>query len=587
MPDMEVGIRKMHDPLAAISVVAQSEEKEKPTPEQELEKKYQQVMNWWRQARDAAADERRERMRDHEIFDGDQWREEDKQVLQERGQLALVFNRVKPAIDWITGTEKRTRVDYFVLPRTADDAKGAEVKTKLLRYLEDVNKEGFSRSDAFTDAVISGLGWMEIGLNDDPEGEPIKVSYEDWRHIWIDPVSTKPDLSDARFLFRSKWLDLDIAKMMFQGIAPKKIPAIEAASITAGMVSSDDLPWSDDLDLPFPFTHWPTTEYSGRPMVRIWECWYRQPELVKVLKGDRLGTLNGTYVDENSPVVKRLVELGVAEVITSMRLTIRLMLFCASSPLWEGTSPYNHKRIPLVPIWGFRKRKNNTPYGVVRNLRDPQDDLNKRRSKALHILATNKAMFEDNAIEDLDNFAEEMLRPDGLLKVNDITRVKLIRETDLAEEHIKLMEQDGQYIEMVSGVTDELMGRDTNAVSGRAINARQDQGHVVTARLFDNLRFFIQLVGEIKLSLTEQFYTDSKVIRITGDRNRVDFVSINQPAADGTIINDITASQADFVVDTSSWTATVRQSMFETLSDMTSKLPPQVSIQLLDLVVDL
>ena len=40
-----------------------------------------------------------------------QWTQEDAQALIERGQAPLVFNEVKPTIDWIIGTERRTRVD--------------------------------------------------------------------------------------------------------------------------------------------------------------------------------------------------------------------------------------------------------------------------------------------------------------------------------------------------------------------------------------------------------------------------------------------------------------------------------------------
>ena len=33
----------------------------------------------------------------------------------------MVFNEVKPTLDWIIGTARRTRVDYKILPREKDD----------------------------------------------------------------------------------------------------------------------------------------------------------------------------------------------------------------------------------------------------------------------------------------------------------------------------------------------------------------------------------------------------------------------------------------------------------------------------------
>ena len=62
-----------------------------------------------------------------------QWTQEDAQALIERGQAPLVFNEVKPTIDWIIGTERRTRVDYKILPREKDDEALAEIKTKLMK----------------------------------------------------------------------------------------------------------------------------------------------------------------------------------------------------------------------------------------------------------------------------------------------------------------------------------------------------------------------------------------------------------------------------------------------------------------------
>jgi hypothetical protein len=106
--------------------------------------------------------------------------------------------------------------------------------------------------------------------------------------------------------------------------------------------------------------------------------------------------------------------------------------------------------------------------------------------------------------------------------------------------------------------------------------------------MFDNLRLSFQLLGEIKLSLTEQYYSEEKVIRIQGAPNQYDFIEINhQDPETGEILNDITASQADFVVDSQNYTATMRQAAFEQLVSMIEKLPPELAINLVDLVVDM
>jgi multidrug efflux pump subunit AcrA (membrane-fusion protein) len=68
----------------------------------------------------------------------------------------------------------------------------------------------------------------------------------------------------------------------------------------------------------------------------------------------------------------------------------------------------------------------------------------------------------------------------------------------------------------------------------------------------------------------------------------MDFEEINGiDEQTGEPINDITASQADFVVDSANYNATVRQAMFESMMELMGRMPAEVSIQLLDMVVDL
>lgn len=83
-----------------------------------------------------------------------------------------------------------------------------------------------------------------------------------------------------------------------------------------------------------------------------------------------------------------------------------------------------------------------------------------------------------------------------------------------------MMTLDAQSIQKSAGVSQENLGRQTNAVSGEAIKARQLQGSVVTTEPFDNLRLAVQIQGEKQLSLVEQFYTEEKVVRLTGAKAR-------------------------------------------------------------------
>lgn len=542
------------------------------------------VLEWRRQARISQAGNRLEMAKDQDYFDGLQWSEDDKNIVEGRGQTACVFNISAITIRWITGTEKRTRIDFRVMPRKADSRKSAEAKTMLLKYVSDVNKDGFERSRAFTDSVVVGLGWLEDGIRNDSEDEPLYSGYESWRNMWYDPLSVKPDMSDGRFLFREKWVDLDVAVLMFPGRAAE----LEAAAnniMSVGQINREmgnpflyDDPESTGL-----FSGSPTDLLGcgTRQRVLLCEAWYRVPEKSKVLAQED-ATYNGAIYNPDDPVHRWATDNQLATTYDAIKMNMRLMIMCISGQgatvLQDGPSPYWHNRFSFTPIWGYRRGRDNAPYGIMRGLRDAQDDLNKRRSKSLYLLNSKQVVAEKGAVDDVGLAMEEIARPDGWIEVNSGKRLDIQPQAQLAAGHVNMLDQDARFIQEAAGVTDENLGRQTNAISGKAIEARQNQGYTATSDLFDNLRLAIQLIGERRLSLIEQFYDKPKQLRLTGERKTdMEFVQLN--GEDG--LNPITESQADFVVDEQDYRGTVRQAMFDSMLEMATKLPPEVGLKLL------
>lgn len=533
---------------------------------------------------------------DCDYYDGLQWSEEDAQILLNRNQAPLVFNEIKPTIDWMIGTERRARIDHKVLPRKKDKEAGedAENKSMLLKYLSDVNKTPFHRSMAFDDAVKAGVGWMETGVRGDPTDELNYTRREDWRNIIHDSTSTEMDYSDARYLFRKRWLDEDIAIAYF----PERKSIIEMA-----VVSGDSLVAEDEEDVWYMGArvtapggdYQPNSKYmpysgsglfqSNRPRVSLKECWYKVPVLKR--KFNRGEYENEVFDSANAAHVNALS--GGASLYDKLEMQVRCAIFCKGGLLYDGASPYKHGRIPFVPIWCYRRKRDNQPYGAIRTLRDPQDDLNKRHSKAQWILASNGITMDEGAVDDIDELREEASRPDYII-VKKIGK-SLVKERDnaLAQQHIEMMNADIAHIRNAGGVNNENLGRTSNASSGIAQQERKESGSVVTTAPFDNRRYAVQSIGEMELSNIEQFYTEEKVVRITGERG-VKFREINTPDENGNILNDITAFQADFIVSEQDYRSSLRQAMFESLFDIVGRLAqmnPQVALNLLDLVIEM
>lgn len=552
--------------------------------DEEHERLFNRLMAMYQQEIDRQSDNRIQMAIDEDFYDNIQWSEQDAQSLKERGQAPLVYNVIAQSVNWIIGSEKRGRTDFKVLPRGKEDAPSAEKKTQLLKYLSDCNRTPFHRSRAFEDAVKVGIGWLEDGVQDDDDAEPVYSRYENWRNMLWDSAATELDLSDCRYVTRSKWLDLDVAIALF----PEREELIRLSAIEDYRGGYDIEHGDEVMDQHEMHREndgeWRSLGAHARDRVRLIEVWFRKPERVNRIIA---GQFRGEVLDEDHPghmesVAQAESEAGRSIVAQRLMMRVHCAIMTTKGLLHVAPSPYRHNRFPFTPIWGYRRGRDGMPYGVIRGLRDIQEDINKRASKALYILSTNKTVMDEGAVDDVEEFRHEVARPDAVIIKKTGKELALNVDRELASAHLELMARSIAMIQQVGGVTDEMMGRTTNATSGVAVQARQEQGALTTSKLFDNLRFAVQCQGEIQLSLTEQYFTEEKEFRITNDRGTPDYITVN----DGLPENDITRTKADFIISEGEWRATLRQAAAEQLMEMMTRLPPEVSMVMLDLVIE-
>lgn len=523
---------------------------------------------------------RAEMVEDEDFYDNEQWAEADKITLQDRGQVPIAYNVIATTVNWVLGTEKRSRTDFRVLPRRKDAGKPAERKTQILKYLSDVNRTPFHRSRAFEDSVKVGVGWLEDGVQDSDDGEPIYSRYESWRNMLWDSACTEYDLSDARYVCRTKWLDFDVGVSLF----PTRRTHIAEACREAGAFGTDWELGDEAMDsLEDSVSQGSLDNLAiSRQRFRCIECWFRKPTKVKRMSG---GDFRGEVFDAAFQPHVDDVAAGRALIVEKVMMQMHVALLTESHLLYVGPSPYRHNRFPFTPIWCYRRGRDGMPYGMIRGMKDIQRDINKRASKALHILSSNKVIMEEGAVPDLDDLRDEVARPDGIIVKKQGKELVIDVDRELAPAHLDLMARSILMIQTQSGVTDENLGRKTNATSGIAIGRRQEQGAMATAGIFDNLRFAAQVQGEKSLSTVEQYMNEEKQFRITNMRGTPEYVTVN----DGLPENDIVATKADFVISEQDWRASVRQAQVEELLALLGQLAPvnpQVALVMLDLVVE-
>jgi hypothetical protein len=169
----------------------------------------------------------------------------------------------------------------------------------------------------------------------------------------------------------------------------------------------------------------------------------------------------------------------------------------------------------LLPYVYKRHKQDGRPYGLVRGAIDPQRELNKRRSKAMHLLNTAQVIADVDAVDDPALLAREAARPDGMILKRPGKDLRIIRNADLASSQVAVMEQAGRDLQEVLGVFDESLGKQSNAQSGTAIQQRQLAGTMNQMFAFDALRRLKKRLGGVLAGVLRQTLTPTMVLRIT------------------------------------------------------------------------
>src|SRR5690554_1947281 len=143
----------------------------------------------------------------------------DSDLLQKQAELGIppaIEDLIGPALLSIQGYEAETRTDWRVTPN--GETGGQDVADALnykLNQAERESKADRACSDAFRPQIAVGLGWVEVRRESDPFKYPYKCVAIHRNEIHWDMKAKEPDLSDARWLRRQRWLTADRLVLAF------------------------------------------------------------------------------------------------------------------------------------------------------------------------------------------------------------------------------------------------------------------------------------------------------------------------------------------------------------------------------------
>jgi hypothetical protein len=176
--------------------------------------------------------------------------------------------------------------------------------------------------------------------------------------------------------------------------------------------------------------------------------------------------------------------------------------------------------------------RENQRYGHVRDLISLQDEINKRRSKALHLMSVRQTYGNAQAISDVDKAKRQLAKPDGHVEVEAAgqfgTDFGILPTGDMASSQMELLQHATAEMQ-ASGPNAAMAGKDPRIQSGRAIQAQQAGGAIEVEPIIDDLRQWTKDVMEAAWLRIRQFWDGPKWVRVTDDERNIKWVGLNQP----------------------------------------------------------
>jgi hypothetical protein len=431
------------------------------------------LIEWVNESEQLGQDSRdlSEKCRDY--YDSKQLSAREIATLKQRKQAPVVINRIKPKMDTLMGMEKAAKTTAKAFPRTPKHEKAAEAASEAIRYCLQDNAFDQVRSDVWENILIEGTGGCEIIAKDYGEKIKICIRHIQWDRLIWDPYSRNKYFTDARFLGQVVWMDKEQALAEHPGSEDLLESLLESTATYA-----DKPQWVD----------------TKRERVKIVELYYWQGKEIKYACFTRGGYLKGPMV---CPYKNE-----------------------------EGEHEW-----PYEFASAFVDREGNR-YGATKQLLDIQDEINKRRSKALHLMSVRQVRWERGAVEDINKARQELAKPDGVLETTPGMEFEVLKTGDMAAAQFNLLTEAKMEIDAV-GANAATQGKDKSVQSGVALRERQNAGTTEVGPMFDRLRHFQYRVFRKVYNRIRQYWKDEMWIRVTDDENNLRWVGLNKPLTRG------------------------------------------------------
>lgn len=440
------------------------------------------------------------------------------------------FNRVKPYVNSIVGfmAQQRRKPDYQAkVPDNKEQQALSEYLNGLSDYVRENNNADQVETKQDMDLIIGGVGATDTALTErmgyatrDPNGE-ILVERVDPLTVGYDPLSSAPNLTDTRWVYRAKEYDVEEALELFNADEED----FEFANNQDNVSNLDYNPFGGIQDkIGYEWAD------PKRKIVRVYfyqyfeiENFYRVENPLLTISNPNLAALLITALrNVESDVEDELFRFDPSAdmlVITKdNRAQIKDLFELYDLPfkpmtgkrkvfytvILSGDKIFDHYKSPSQQGFslkfkvGDRDEVNKIHTGIVASMRDPQRYYNKSLTELMLIIANNSrggVMVEESAVDNIREFEAKWAKFNSVVMVNDgalsngAIKPKAIPAMPTGYENI--MAASGDALGQVTGIDESFFG----AIAGgneTAMLQRQriKQATTVLACFFDSVSLY-------------------------------------------------------------------------------------------------
>jgi hypothetical protein len=458
-----------------------------------------------------------EMQQDMKMALGDQWSSLWKSYLEGQGRAANTFNKIQRIIMVITGYQRKNRLSLKADPVEGSDELTANQFTGLLLWVLGAGGMYETLSDGFElGPLIPGINLLQIGVDysrDIANGDPQLYRFP-YNSFILDPAFTQRDLSDCEYAIIRRNVTKTDAKTL--------LPFLEPSDIDRMIIRSAN-------DSMFPLLA-SLKDNMGRGKLRLYYFWKRTTKEVSMILDRMTGQMHETDMDRQSLDMllqqQYPIHQGRLEAVRKVQPFVELSIILNDEAVYRGSDPSGiEDDYPLVPLIGtWVPEHDDWKYkiqGVVRQLRDPQDNKNRRINQDIDIIESQINAGWRAKVGSVVN--PEVLHKSGQGKVIWVNGdamlddVQQLQAVNVPQSHFQLQEVMDKEINEIAGINNEMFGAPENEnlqVAGVLAKMRMAAGIVGLQKYFDNYRFAKVRVGNKIIECIQKNWSPSKVMRV-------------------------------------------------------------------------